>query len=200
MSRRPTRSRLPVSAILVPILLLLSAQAVAADHGYWPDGGVTPAEVARHAPATEAATVPSYWGSSCRTIDDRGAAADGALDVYGAILMQDYRLAVIAAAGGHREDDPEFLEGPYGLTIFESPKKGEFVWADADGDGRFAEAHEADSIILIVCGARPPDTSTVRGPGSSPGPAWVFPAVVLTTLLAADLIGRPRGSAARGSH
>ena len=181
----------PAAAVIVlPVLLLLGAGSVSADHGYWPEGGVTPAKVSRHAPATPEATRPSYWGSSCRTVGTEGAVTDGALDVYGALLMHDYGLAVIVAAGGPRLEDPEFLQGPYGLTIFESPKKGEFVWADADGDGRFAGKHEADSTLLIVCAAQPPDTSTVDVRRAAGRPAWLFPAFAFGALLVSLLFRR----------
>jgi hypothetical protein len=125
---------------------------VSADHGYWPESGVKPATVTGHAPRTSANADPSAWGSGCESIDYE----DG-LDVYGAVLEADYGIAVVLAIRGGGSEEP--LLGPNGATVFASPRQGEFVWADADGDGTFAGSHEADAGALFVCPeARPPAT------------------------------------------
>ena len=41
------------ACLLATVLLVLSAGTAAADHGYWPDGGVDPARVAGHRAQTD---------------------------------------------------------------------------------------------------------------------------------------------------
>lgn len=174
------------SAIAAIALLVLDATCAAADHGYWPAQGVTPAEVTGHAEATDQTTKATHWGPSCTTAATGGSVADGALDVYGALLTVDYDLAVIGvAAVAANFSDPDFQEGPYGLTLFESPKEGEFVWADADGDGRFTNRHEADSALLIVCTELPAtDTAT-----ATMGESRSFSTLRFAAILAAFVSG-----------
>ena len=142
------------TGLLVSVVTMVvpGPQRVSADHGYWPASGVDPATVTGHEPRTSANADPSAWGSGCRSID-----YEAGLDVYGAVLEADYRLAVVLAIRGGGSEEP--LSGANGVTIFASPREGEFVWADADGDGAFAGSHEADVGALFVCpDAQPPAT------------------------------------------
>jgi hypothetical protein len=130
---------------------------VAADHGYWPAGGVDPADVAGHERRNANNSTASDWGADCST---RAASSSGAkgLDVYGHVLEADYRLAVVLA---QNEGVP--VDGPNGVTLFRDAKAGQFVWADVDGDGKFAGRHEADAGKLVLCGGSTvPQTDTVN--------------------------------------
>ncbi|MGK2849329.1 MAG: hypothetical protein ACSLFN_00195 [Candidatus Limnocylindrales bacterium] len=138
-------------------LLVLGTGSAAADHGYWPDGGVEPARVTGHRVRTEASAVAAEWGADCGT---RPSSRRGrSVDVYGNVLDARYRLVVVLA---EVEGTGEPLTGPNGVTIFRNARAGQFVWADADGDSRFAGRHEADAGAMIFCGASAlPATDTV---------------------------------------
>ena len=114
------------SVLAALILVALSALPVAADHGYWPESGVEPAVVAGHESRTQANTEAAAWGSACTTLGQSG--REATLDVYGHVLETDYAVAVVLA---HRDGLP--LDGPNAVTIFRSPKAGQFVWADSTG-------------------------------------------------------------------
>lgn len=132
-------------AIAVAGLLAFAAGPVTADHGYWPANGVTPAVVDGHEPIRASTLVAATWGTDCVTRSTDAEAPNG-LDVYGHVLEADYALAVVVA---YREGVP--LDGPYGATLFRDPRAGQFVWADADGNGEFAGKHEADAGALFLC-------------------------------------------------
>jgi len=149
--------------LMATALLAVTATSVAADHGYWPETGKTPARVTGHEEATDQTTTASQWGPRCEVSEIGGVRGSQGLDVYGAILTADYDLVVVGvAAEAANFANPDFLDGPYGLTVYRSPKEGQFVWADADGDGRFANRHEADLTLLIICPALPA-TDTIGG-------------------------------------
>jgi hypothetical protein len=183
------------SVIAAAALLALPVSPVAADHGYWPESGVEPALVSGHRPRTEANSTAGDWGADCAT---RAASAEGAngLDVYGHVLKADYALAVVLA-----QVDGEPIDGPYGVTLFRDAKEGQFVWADADGDGVFAGHHEADAGELFLCiGSGVPATDTVaesiRQPPPSADSAWT--AALYLTALTGVLVLRRAGRALRG--
>jgi hypothetical protein len=119
------------------VLLAVTAAPVAADHGYWPDAGVDAASVTGHQPASEGSRNPDQWGPDCVAVET--------LDVYGHVLDANYQLAVVVAEVNGQE-----VRGPFAVTIFDDPKAGEFLWADVDGDKKFA-GHEADAAELIFC-------------------------------------------------
>jgi hypothetical protein len=175
-------------AIGAVVLLALVAGPVAADHGYWPPGGGTPAVVTGHEEATEETMDPSHWGSNCRTVDNGGSVADGGLDTYGALLVEDYDLVVIVAGNSLSGPDRGWLEGPNGITVFGDPEAGEFVWADADGNGQFANTHEVDASLMFQCSAMLPRTDTALEHHRISAPAWL--AVAAAFLLAAVAVVR----------
>ena len=185
VTRKGNNALRRVAGAAAVVLAAATAAPVAADHGYWPAYNVTPAEVTGHEEATEATTQASYWGARCFEGKAGGPVDQGALDTYGAILTDDYELAVIGiAAEAANYVDPEFLEGPNGLTIFESPRKGEFLWADADGNGRFANEHEADATLLILCPVLPATDTAEGTPHGAPIPWLAGMAVVILSVLA----------------
>jgi hypothetical protein len=166
-----------IAALLTALALLALGPAdVSADHGYWPAGGVDPAPVAGHREVTDEATLASAWGDDCTALDTVAPRRD----VYGVVLDADYRLAVILAGSGSTD---AWLAGPFGATLFEAPRAGQFLWADADGDSRYAARHEADARLLIVCpGFGLPATSTVESRGGaqpSVGWPWVLPVALV---------------------
>lgn len=139
------------------LLLVLGTGAVAADHGYWPDGGVDPARVTGHRAQTSANAAPAAWGDDCSTRPASG--RTGPVDVYGFVLDAHYRLVVVLAG---TPGTSERVDGPNGITLFRGARAGTFVWADADGDSRFAGRHEADAVAMFFCGASAlPSTDTV---------------------------------------
>jgi hypothetical protein len=160
---RPTEVRRTIGLMLAVVAtVVLVPTEVSADHGYWPAGGVDPATVTAHEASTSTNAEASAWGSGCESIGY----GDG-LDVYGTVLDADYRLAVVVAIRGGGSEEPS--TGPHGVTIFTSPRAGEFVWADADGDGTFAGTHEADAGALFVCSvADPPPTDALPSSAAEP--------------------------------
>lgn len=145
------------ASLVALVLLFLSAGTVSADHGYWPDGGVDPARVTGHRAQTGAIASAADWGTDCST---RPASRRGRpVDVYGYVLDAHYRLVVVLA-GTPGTSEP--VDGPNGVTLFRGARAGQFVWADADGDSRFAGRREADSVAMFFCGASAlPATDTV---------------------------------------
>jgi hypothetical protein len=184
------------SVIAAATLLALPVGPVAADHGYWPESGVEPARVSGHRPRTEANSTAGDWGADCAT---RAASAEGAngLDVYGHVLQADYALAVVLAQVAGEPTD-----GPYGVTLFRDAKAGQFVWADADGDGAFAGRHEADAGELFLCiGSGMPATDTVAGGTPRPplpGVDTAWTAALYVTALTGVLVLLDAGRALRG--
>ena len=161
------------ATIAALVLAVVAAGPVSADHGYWPEAGVTPATVSGHRAADDETSAPGFWGVGCAARETTGPRSD----VYGVVLDADYRLAVILAGDGDGiPDDNEWFEGAHGTTIFENPRKGEFLWADADGDGRYATRHEADARLLIVCpgSGLPATDTTARATTSAPPNAAAF--------------------------
>jgi hypothetical protein len=151
--------------VAATVLLGAAAAPVAADHGYWPASGVTPAKVTSHAAATAETTTPSYWGHGCETVDNGGSGmTGGGLDTYGAVLDADYDLAVIVADDVVSGLSQGWFPGPNGITVFESPKAGEFVWADTDGNSQFANTHETDATLLFLCGGSNLPATDMSGP------------------------------------
>lgn len=149
------------------LLLVIGTGTAAADHGYWPAGGVDPAKVAGHQARTDANSDAADWGSGCSTRRASGS-GDSGLDVYGHVLTADYRLVVVLG-----QIDGEPLDGPNGVTIFRGATAGQFVWADADGDSRFAGRHEADAGAMFFCGASAmPATDTLVAERLSSPTLW----------------------------
>lgn len=150
------------------LLLVLTTGTAAADHGFWPDGGVDPAKVTGHRARSDANSTAADWGADCRT---RPVSRTGSpVDVYGYILETNYRLVVVL---GQTSGTGEPLDGPNGVTIFRGARAGQFVWADGDGDSRFAGRHEADSGAMFFCGASAlPATDTVVAQSQRPLTLW----------------------------
>ena len=182
------------ACLLATVLLVLSAGTAAADHGYWPDGGVDPARVAGHRAQTDTNSAVAEWGADC---DDRPRSRRGrGVDVYGYILDTHYRLVVVLA---QTPGTGEPLGGPNGVTIFRTATTGQFVWADADGDSRFAGRHEADAGRMIFCGASDlPATDTRDVPSGPSLTLWGF-GLVLGLLASLGAIASVIGRAASGS-
>ena len=195
-------------ALIVAATVLLGAAAapVAADHGYWPASGVTPAKVTSHAEATAETTTPSYWGSGCATVDNGGGhVAGGGLDTYGAVLDADYDVAVIVADNVVNGLGQGWFPGPNGITVFESPKAGEFVWADTDGNSEFANTHETDATLLFLCGASNLPATDVSAPprtsSSLPdGALRILLLVAISSVTFLYVLARPRHSQPSDIH
>lgn len=180
--------RAAIAAALV-LLLVLGTGTATADHGYWPDGGVDPARVTGHRAQTVANSAAADWGADCST---RPASRRGRpVDVYGYVLDAHYRLVVVLA---ETPGTGEPLDGPNGVTLFRGARAGQFVWADSDGDSRFAGRHEADSGAMFFCGASAlPATDTVAAvtpPSQTPWAIGLTLGLMATVAALASLVRR----------
>ncbi len=182
--------------IAAATLLALTAGPVAADHSYWPEGGVEPAIVTGHEPRTQDNPTAADWGAHCASRSASGSGAIG-LDVYGRVLKADVALAVVLA-----QEQGVPIDGPYAVTLFRDARAGQFVWADADGDGKFAGRHEADAGALFLCTADGlPATDTATKEARSPfGPAGVWAAALYLMTLTGVMVLLWRGRALPGSR
>jgi hypothetical protein len=132
----------PRKILALSTMLLLLSSALVGLAGSASATDATYATVTGHAPFSEDANHPDYWGDNCT----EGGGADG--DSY--VLPAGTYTKVIVKAGS----------GEFANTIFAAPPKaGETVWADTNGNNVFDPGgQDGDKQIshTILCEGTPP--------------------------------------------